>query len=134
MCECMHVQAFSTLEPKGLVGWGRANIHSMCRKGRKTMVMASDQSVAPGTCHVRSRKPLQKSVDSGAGLTSGRIGLKLCTTIATKGGQNPSGTRWCCPLGLPPKSKLVARSRRGKRRSSRLYERKTIRSVALSFV
>ena len=58
---CTSVQALSPLEPKRLVGSGRANNHSMHRSGGEVMVTVLDRSVARGTCRVRSHKPLQKS-------------------------------------------------------------------------
>ena len=56
------VQAFSPLEPEQLVRSGRANIHSMHWNSGKAKVYVVDRSVAHGTCHARSRKPLQKSI------------------------------------------------------------------------
>ena len=88
---CMSVQAFSPLEPKRLVGSGRANTHSMCRNGGKTMLTVSDRSVAGGTCHVRWFKPLQKIVAKGAGQTNGQIRPKFGGPIATMSGINLFG-------------------------------------------
>ena len=69
VCVCMYgcpsVQAFSPLETERLVRSGRANIHSMRRNGGKTLKTVLDRSVARGTCHVRPRKPLQKSCSAG---------------------------------------------------------------------
>ena len=62
---CMSVQALSPLEPKRLFGSGRTNIHSICRNSGMTMATVSDRFVTQGTCHVRSRKPLQKSSSRG---------------------------------------------------------------------
>ena len=65
MYVCPSVQAFSPLEPEQLIGSGRVNICSMHRNGGRTMVSVLDQSVAGTTCHVRSRKPLQRSSSQG---------------------------------------------------------------------
>ena len=96
---CMYFrQAFSTLEPKRLVGSGRANSHSMRRSGGKTMATVSNRSVAHGTCHVRSRKPLQKNCTPGSGQTNKRTRLKLGGLIATVDGLHPWERRRWRPL------------------------------------
>ena len=55
----MYVKEFIPLEPKRLGRSGRTNYRSMRWNGRKTMARVWDRLVAHGTCHVRSRKPLQ---------------------------------------------------------------------------
>ena len=55
------------------------------------MVAVSDPSVARGTCHVRSRKLLQKVVAKDAVQTKGWIQLKLGGLIASMGGLNLFG-------------------------------------------
>ena len=96
---CMSLQALSPLESERLVGSGRANNHSMRRNGGKTLVTVSDRPVARGTCHVRSRKPLQKDVAQGAGQTNGKIRLKPPISIAKLSGQLSSGNQRWRPLG-----------------------------------
>ena len=83
---CVYFKAFSPLEPERLVRSGRMNVGSVRRNGGKTMVPAADRSVARGTCHGQSRKPLQKIVRP-AGQTSGRIRFNPCEPIVTMGGQ-----------------------------------------------
>ena len=83
MYVCPSVLAFSSLEAKRLDGSGRANNQSMRQSGGKTMVPVIDRSVARGTSHVRLRKPLEKVVAKGAGLTNRQILLKLGGLIAT---------------------------------------------------
>ena len=73
----------------GPIGW--AIIHSMRRNGRKTMVPTLDGSDARGTCHLRSREPLKKYLIKGAGVTIGRIRLKLGGPIGLLSGLNPLG-------------------------------------------
>ena len=53
---------FSPLEPERLDRSGRARVRSMRRDGGKTMAPIADRSVAHGTYHLRSSKPLQKSI------------------------------------------------------------------------
>ena len=65
MYACPFVQAFWSLWLERLGLLGRANIHSMLRNSGRTMVPNSDRSAAPATCHVRSRKPLQKISSQG---------------------------------------------------------------------
>ena len=52
--------------------------------------------MARGTC--QRATPCKKSVDRAAGLTNGRIGLKLCGKMATIRGQTRLGMRWWHPL------------------------------------
>ena len=98
---CPFVKAFSTMEPKRQVRSGWANIHSMHRSGGKTMVTISKQSVARGTCQVRSRKLLQKSCSPGCRSNhSTDLAENLCDRWPLYGDKIRLGIRWCCPFGI----------------------------------
>ena len=84
---CVSVQVFSPLEPKQLAGSGQTNIRSRRRNGGKT-ISVSDRSIARSTCHVRTRKLLQKALVKGTGQANGRIRLKSGGPIATMGWLN----------------------------------------------
>ena len=70
-------QTFSSLKSERLVRSWRARYHSKRRNGGETMVPFAEQLVPLGTCHVRSRKPLQKALVKAAGQTNERIRFKF---------------------------------------------------------
>ena len=55
----------------------------------KKMLPIAEQLVARHTCHVPPSEPLQKSFDQATGQTIGRIRLKLCGPMLTRGEQVP---------------------------------------------
>ena len=68
------------------------------------MVPIAERFLARGTCHVLMRQRLQKYFDEAVGQTSGRIRLKLCVPMATKG-QNPFGDTMVLPSWHLPQTR-----------------------------